>query len=432
MFSSYNNLYGQACSGYTDWYQATWSSGQVVELVGTGNLYTPNYSSTTAPLTDSWSRCDHYSTCYLQWRLVGTCTSCTNRTVGSASSSPTPCINTVMTSITHSTTQVTGITSSSGLPTGVTASYSGNVITISGTPSVAGTYNYTITPTSTCGTATATGNITVRANRTVGAASSSPTPTRNTLMTSITHTTSEVTSVASSSGLPTGVSASYSGNVITISGTPTVAGNYNYTITPTSNCGSQTATGSIIVSTPVPIELLSFNAELKENYVEINWKTSTETNNDYFILEKSHDGINWIKSSEIKAVGNSNTTSHYSWVDNTHFNGQNYYRLSQVDLDGTKESFNIISVNNSTENEVVLYPNPSSDNFTLEYFSENNDELTIIIESDQGLEMYYQKFNVTKGNNHIHIFTESLMQGLYLVLIENASGVKLSKKIVKN
>jgi hypothetical protein len=168
-----------------------------------------------------------------------------NRTVGAASSSPTPCINTVMTSITHATTNVTGIASSTGLPAGVTAAYASNVITISGTPSASGTFNYTITPTG-CGSATATGTITVGPNRTVGAASSSPTPCINTVMTSITHATTNVTGIASSTGLPAGVTAAYASNVITISGTPSASGTFNYTITPT-GCGSATATGTITV-----------------------------------------------------------------------------------------------------------------------------------------------------------------------------------------
>ena len=102
------------------------------------------------------------------WKREGACVSCTNRTVGAASSSPTACINVAMTSITHATTQVTGIASSSGLPSGVSASYASNVITISGTPTQSGTFNYTITPSSSCGTATATGTITVNAALSAG------------------------------------------------------------------------------------------------------------------------------------------------------------------------------------------------------------------------------------------------------------------------
>jgi hypothetical protein len=180
---------------------------------------------------------------------TGTITVTPNRTVAAASSSPTLCISTAMTSITHATTGVTGIGSSTGLPAGVTAAYAANTITISGTPTASGTFNYTITPTG-CGSATATGTITVTPNRTVAAASSSPTLCISTAMTSITHATTGVTGIGSSSGLPAGVTAAYAANTITISGTPTASGTFNYTITPT-GCGSATATGTITVN-PLP------------------------------------------------------------------------------------------------------------------------------------------------------------------------------------
>jgi hypothetical protein len=64
--------------------------------------------------------------------------------VGSASSTPTVLQNTALTNITHATQDVTGVTSSTGLPSGVTAAYSSNVLTISGTPTATGTFNYTI------------------------------------------------------------------------------------------------------------------------------------------------------------------------------------------------------------------------------------------------------------------------------------------------
>jgi uncharacterized protein (TIGR02145 family) len=81
---------------------------------------------------------------------------------GSASSSPSLIQNTALTNITHKTTKATGIGSASGLPQGVTAAWSGNTITISGTPTAAGVFNYTIPITGlTCNNVNATGTITV-------------------------------------------------------------------------------------------------------------------------------------------------------------------------------------------------------------------------------------------------------------------------------
>ncbi len=113
-----------------------------------------------------------------------------NRTVGAASTaSQTVCYNTAITTITHATTDVTGITSSSGLPTGVSASYNANVITISGTPTQSGTFNYTITPTSTCGSATATGQIIVHDDFSAGAIGSAQTIPINSIPSAFSSTT---------------------------------------------------------------------------------------------------------------------------------------------------------------------------------------------------------------------------------------------------
>jgi surface protein len=165
---------------------------------------------------------------------------------GPASSTPTLCINTPLAAITHSTAGATGIGTPTGLPAGVSASWAANVITISGTPAAAGIFNYSIPLAGGCSGVSATGTITVTATSTVGAASSSPTLCINTPLAAITHSTSGVTGINTPSGLPPGVTATWSNQTITISGTPTTAGTFNYTI-PIIGCGNSTATGSITV-----------------------------------------------------------------------------------------------------------------------------------------------------------------------------------------
>ncbi|PUU70834.1 hypothetical protein DBB36_06710 [Flavobacterium sp. WLB] len=182
----------------------------------------------------------------------------TSYTVGSASSSPNVCINTAITNITHSTTGATGISNNgvsgaNGLPAGVSASFASNTITISGTPTAAGTFNYNISLIGGCGNATnATGTITVRTN-TVTAASSSPNVCINTAITNVTHTTTGATGIANNgiagaNGLPAGVSASWASNTITISGTPTASGIFSYSIPLNGGCGTVNATGTITVN----------------------------------------------------------------------------------------------------------------------------------------------------------------------------------------
>jgi uncharacterized protein (TIGR02145 family) len=172
-------------------------------------------------------------------------------TASTPSTSPTVIVNTSLTpSITIATTGATGIGTVSGLPTGVSAIWSANVITISGTPDTVGTFNYTIPLTGTsCNSVNATGTITVSAACAAGMASSTPTLNLNTLLTNITHATTGATGIGTPTGLPAGVSADWSANVITISGTPDTMGTFNYTIPLTgTSCNSVNATGSITVT----------------------------------------------------------------------------------------------------------------------------------------------------------------------------------------
>ncbi|MBK6564278.1 MAG: hypothetical protein IPG18_03585 [Saprospiraceae bacterium] len=159
-------------------------------------------------------------------------------------SNTTLCIGTTITR-SQGTTGATGIGTPTGLPASVTVSWASNTITFAGSPSASGTFNYTIPLTGGCGTVNATGTIIVNAVNTVGAASSTPSYCINTPITNITHTTTGATGIGTPTGLPGGVNATWAGNTITISGTPTVNGTFNYAIPLTGGCGIVNANGSI-------------------------------------------------------------------------------------------------------------------------------------------------------------------------------------------
>ncbi|TAE63107.1 MAG: hypothetical protein EAY77_05880, partial [Flavobacteriia bacterium] len=170
-----------------------------------------------AKVTNIFAACPEYATF--------TVTYINNNTVTAPSATPTLCINTPLTAITHTTTGATGIGTATGLPAGVTASWAANTITITGNPSVIGTFNYTIPLTGGCGSVNATGTIIVTtANTTVTAATTTPTLCINTALTAITHTTTGATGIGTATGLPAGVTATWAANTITISGTPTASG----------------------------------------------------------------------------------------------------------------------------------------------------------------------------------------------------------------
>ncbi|MGC4103317.1 PKD domain-containing protein [Ferruginibacter sp.] len=173
----------------------------------------------------------------------------------------TVCINTPLTNITYAAGgSLTGATVT-GLPTGVTGSYAGGVVTILGSPSVAGTFTYTVTTAGPCVKPTATGTITVTADATLTLTSAAGTNTQtvcvNNAITNITYAVGGTGTGGAVAGLPAGVTGTYAGGVITITGTPTVSGTFNYTVSTTGPCAKPSLGGTLTVNADATIALTS-------------------------------------------------------------------------------------------------------------------------------------------------------------------------------
>jgi hypothetical protein len=173
-------------------------------------------------------------------------------TLSSGSNTQNVCPSNAITSIVYTVSAAVSSTSISWSSTPSGISYNTGTYTISGTPTVAGTYSYTITTSgASCTAATATGTITVgqTAVLTSGLGTNTQSICVNNAIVNITYSVGTATGVTVTGGsLPTGVSGNLSGGVYTISGTPTVAGTYTYTITTSGACGSAAnANGSITV-----------------------------------------------------------------------------------------------------------------------------------------------------------------------------------------
>ena len=141
-------------------------------------------------------------------------------------------------------------------PAGVTLDASGTGTLPPATLNVTTTYAITlVTNTGTCNYSGATHTVMVNPINTVGAASATPTVCLNSPLTNVTHSTTGATGIDTPTGLPAGVSASWAGNIITISGTPAVSGVFAYTIPLTGGCGTVSATGTITVNAPTPVSL---------------------------------------------------------------------------------------------------------------------------------------------------------------------------------
>lgn len=103
---------------------------------------------------------------------------------------------------------------------------------------------------------------------------------------------------------------------------------------------------TIAVNTGLPIELLYFNVVGNKKTNKLFWSTASEKNNDYFNIEKTKDGIDWISAAKLDGAGNSSTKIDYSFIDDNAESIINYYRLKQTDYDGKFKYSEIISIDN--------------------------------------------------------------------------------------
>ena len=172
----------------------------------------------------------------------------------------------------------------------------------------------------------------------------------------------------------------------------------------------------------LPVELVNFKVIQDKDKNLIKWETASEINNDYFEIEKSKDGVNFEVLINIKGKGNYSNLSNYSAEDFSPFSNQTYYRLKQVDFDGTVSYSNIIVVNSEvdSENKISVFPNPMNENQNLAItFSDlkDNSEILVIVRDITGKE-FYSKVKIINQEENV-VFSIDLEQrltpGIYII-----------------
>jgi hypothetical protein len=151
------------------------------------------------------------------------------------------------------------------------------------------------------------------------------------------------------------------------------AGTKTLTATGVDGFSTWTAASS---ATPMPIVLLSFEAQLVQSGVELKWVTASELNNDYFTIERSTNGIDFESVEVVTGAGTSNQANYYSTMDYQPLPGVSYYRLKQTDYNGEFEYSKIVSVNNSENlaEAFQVFPNPCTNQLYLMSGSSQNAE----------------------------------------------------------
>ena len=183
----------------------------------------------------------------------------------------------------------------------------------------------------------------------------------------------------------------------------------------------------------LPVELISFTAECSETETLISWQTASEYNSAHFIVEKSREGFNWLNLASLAAAGNSTTLINYSFTD-AEKSGVAYYRLQQVDQDGTAKTYGPIS-SNCSNNGISLktFPNPSSEQFTISIESEVPMTVAQIIVKDVfGRVVASKAVSIVEGTTQVELSNLILQGGIYTVsLEENGKAIYTAKQVMQ-
>ena len=183
---------------------------------------------------------------------------------------------------------------------------------------------------------------------------------------------------------------------------------------------------------PLPVELISFSATRQGSAVQVAWATASEKNSAYFAVERSADGRAFNDLARVEAQGNSTARVDYGTLDRAPLSGTSYYRLRQVDRDGTTAYSKVATVRFESKAGVpalVAYPNPATGSgFQLATSNLAPAGGTVRVFDNVGRLVYNQ--TVAAGTAEATVQpTNPLASGMYFATWTTADGVKLTTKV---
>ncbi|MBN2571827.1 MAG: DUF4623 domain-containing protein [Ignavibacteriales bacterium] len=182
---------------------------------------------------------------------------------------------------------------------------------------------------------------------------------------------------------------------------------------------------------PLPVELKTFSASATVNRVNLSWETASEYNNYGFEIQRAGTDKNWAKIGFVDGAGNSNTVKKYSYTDKEVYTaGQYYYRLKQIDNDGTFSYSNVLSVNIEVPKEYALnqnYPNPFNPSTTIQFALPTSANVKLSVYDILGKEVaVVEQGQKEAGIYSVNFNASNLASGIYVYKL-TANGTDGSK-----
>jgi|AntRauTorckE5430_2_1112549.scaffolds.fasta_scaffold06948_1 beta-glucanase (GH16 family) len=183
------------------------------------------------------------------------------------------------------------------------------------------------------------------------------------------------------------------------------------------------------LSPVLPVALSHFSAKAEGRKTNLQWKTATETNSDYFQIEKLVDGSRFTSIGQVKSAGNSTSTQSYEMWDNAPATGINYYRLKQVDIDGTSSYSNTLTVSFDSDNSLTLVMwKALGQSIESTHYVANSGSYHLMVVDLTGRVVYVRKLELTEGLNEIAFDTPAT--GILMMTLSNKNQ-QLTTKVFK-
>lgn len=177
----------------------------------------------------------------------------------------------------------------------------------------------------------------------------------------------------------------------------------------------------------LPVVIKDFVAVASTNAVSLSWSTQQESNSAFFAIERSNDGINWIKIGQVKAAGNSSVVVKYTYTDMSSINATAHYRLKMVDADNKFAYSDIRSTRSSAVATVKIYPNPATDYANITLDSKAGNSMIRLI--NQNGQVVSEK-NVSANSGVVTLPLQSFQNGTYALRITDDKGADQTIKLL--
>ena len=183
----------------------------------------------------------------------------------------------------------------------------------------------------------------------------------------------------------------------------------------------------------LPVEFIDFNAYAREAHVDVKWSTASELNAAWFDVQRSSDNSSFETIGRVLAQGNSVTTNEYTFVDPKPLMGQSYYRLLQVDDDGTSELTHSVPVFFKPKDALLqVYPNPVRDELFIAFDGAGEGTIQWRMIDASGRMAMAGTLASSGGTQQLQIGTGALESGAYMLVLQQGTEELGRKRFVKH